>query len=162
MTVLFEVFPRAAMNLVIFGAGHVASSLVDIVSGLDMHVTWVDSRAELFPVTCAPSIKPVVMENPVEYLEQIEPDAYVVIITHDHTLDYALTRALLDEGNFQFLGLIGSETKAARFKKRLKHLIFVMVFPKMRTCNIMCIMHESSAKHPRSQDSSVVKESLSP
>ena len=121
MTVLFEVFPRAAMNLVIFGAGHVASSLVDIVSGLDMHVTWVDSREELFPKTCAPSIKPVVMENPVEYLEQIEPDAYVVIITHDHTLDYALTRALLDEGNFQFLGLIGSETKATRFKKRLKH-----------------------------------------
>ena len=31
---------------------------------------------------------------------------------------------------------------------RLKHLIFVMLFPKMRTCDIMCVMHESSAKHP--------------
>ncbi len=121
MTVLFEVFPRAAMNLVIFGAGHVASSLVDIVSALDMRVTWVDSRASLFPATCAPSVKPVVIENPVDYVEQIDADAYVVIVTHDHTLDYELTRALLEDQDFMFLGLIGSATKAARFRKRLKH-----------------------------------------
>ncbi len=121
MTVLFEVFPGAAMNLVIFGAGHVANALIDIVSALDMHVTWVDSREELFPKNCAPSIKPVVVENPVEYLAQVEPDAYIVIITHDHALDYELTREILDRDAFAFLGLIGSDTKAARFRKRLKH-----------------------------------------
>jgi len=121
MTVLFEVFPGAAMNLVIFGAGHVANALIDIVSALDMHVTWVDSREELFPKNCAPSIKPVVVENPVEYLAQVEPDAYIVIITHDHALDYELTREILDRDAFTFLGLIGSDTKAARFRKRLKH-----------------------------------------
>lgn len=121
MTVLFEVFPETAMNLVIFGAGHVANALISIVSGLDMHVTWVDSRAELFPTNLAPSVKSVLLENPIEYLEQIQPDACIVIVTHDHALDYDLTREILEQDAFTFLGLIGSGTKAGRFRKRLRH-----------------------------------------
>jgi len=121
MTVLFEVFPQTAMKLVIFGAGHVAKALVSIVSELDMQVTWVDSRAELFPADVSSGVRCVVVDNPVDYLEQIEPDAHIVIVTHDHALDYELTRGILEQDDFSFLGLIGSDTKAARFRKRLQH-----------------------------------------
>ena len=121
MTVLFEVFPVAALELVIFGAGHVASALIDIVSGLDMHVTWVDNRKELFPSKLAPSVKSIVVENPLEYVDRIEANACIVIVTHDHALDYDLTREILDRDTFMFLGLIGSKTKADRFRKRLQH-----------------------------------------
>ncbi|MFT4730599.1 MAG: xanthine dehydrogenase accessory factor [Granulosicoccus sp.] len=121
MTVLFEVFPETVMNVVIFGAGHVGSALITIVSGLDMQVTWVDSRAELFPTLTAPSVMSVLLENPVEYLEQIASGACIVIVTHDHALDYELTREILEQDDFTFLGLIGSDTKAGRFRKRLRH-----------------------------------------
>ncbi len=42
----------------------------------------------------------------------------VVIMTHDHGLDYRLTAAALG-GRARFVGLIGSATKRARFLKRL-------------------------------------------
>ncbi|MDZ4375630.1 MAG: XdhC family protein, partial [Phenylobacterium sp.] len=41
------------------------------------------------------------------------------IFTHSHELDYRLTRAILERGDFAYLGLIGSRTKRARFESRL-------------------------------------------
>jgi xanthine dehydrogenase accessory factor len=45
-------------------------------------------------------------------------DSAVVILTHDHRLDYRLVAAALG-GRARFVGLIGSKTKRARFLKRL-------------------------------------------
>ncbi|MBI5940675.1 MAG: XdhC family protein, partial [Caulobacterales bacterium] len=45
---------------------------------------------------------------------------YVLILTHNHDLDYQLTRAALLAGQFQYCGLIGSDTKRARFLRRLR------------------------------------------
>jgi xanthine dehydrogenase accessory factor len=41
------------------------------------------------------------------------------VLTHSHPLDYALCRAILERGEFAWLGLIGSKSKAARFRSRL-------------------------------------------
>ena len=40
-------------------------------------------------------------------------------MTHDHALDYALCRKILERNDFGWLGLIGSKSKAARFRSRL-------------------------------------------
>jgi hypothetical protein len=40
-------------------------------------------------------------------------------MTHSHPLDYALCRAILQRGDFAWAGLIGSKSKAARFRSRL-------------------------------------------
>ena len=45
--------------------------------------------------------------------------AAVVILTHDHGLDYRLTAAALGS-RARFVGLIGSHTKRARFLSRLE------------------------------------------
>jgi xanthine dehydrogenase accessory factor len=50
---------------------------------------------------------------------EAETSAAVVILTHDHALDYRLTAAAL-RSPAQFVGLIGSETKRARFLSRLR------------------------------------------
>jgi xanthine dehydrogenase accessory factor len=42
----------------------------------------------------------------------------VVVLTHDHGLDYRLTAAALGS-RARFVGLIGSKTKRARFLSRL-------------------------------------------
>ena len=44
--------------------------------------------------------------------------ALVLILTHDHALDYELTKAAL-ASPARFIGLIGSATKRARFMSRL-------------------------------------------
>jgi xanthine dehydrogenase accessory factor len=46
--------------------------------------------------------------------------AHIYVLTHDHALDYSLTRAALTGGRFAYLGLIGSMTKRARFVSRLR------------------------------------------
>jgi xanthine dehydrogenase accessory factor len=43
-----------------------------------------------------------------------------VVLTHDHALDYSLCHAILRRDAFAWLGLIGSESKAARFRSRLR------------------------------------------
>jgi xanthine dehydrogenase accessory factor len=40
-------------------------------------------------------------------------------MTHSHPLDEAICEAILRRGDFAYLGLIGSDTKRARFRKRL-------------------------------------------
>jgi len=42
-------------------------------------------------------------------------------MTHDHALDLAVTAAALGRG-FPYVGLIGSQTKRARFEKRFREI----------------------------------------
>ncbi|KTC43184.1 molybdenum cofactor sulfurylase, partial [Pseudomonas putida] len=43
-----------------------------------------------------------------------------IVMTHDHSLDLELTRAILKRNDFTWFGLIGSATKRARFEHRLR------------------------------------------
>jgi len=45
--------------------------------------------------------------------------AYFLVMTHSHALDLQLVEQVLGRGDFAYLGLIGSETKAAKFRARL-------------------------------------------
>ncbi len=36
-------------DVVVFGAGHVGSALVNVLAGLPFRIHWVDERSELFP-----------------------------------------------------------------------------------------------------------------
>jgi xanthine dehydrogenase accessory factor len=43
----------------------------------------------------------------------------VLVMTHDHALDFDLVAACLQRSDLPFVGLIGSDTKRARFASRL-------------------------------------------
>jgi xanthine dehydrogenase accessory factor len=63
----------------------------------------------------------VVPEEAIEQCVAEAPtDAAILILTHDHALDYRLTRAALSRDPLAFIGLIGSATKRARFLSRLE------------------------------------------
>ena len=42
----FETYNHSDWRIVVFGAGHVASAVVECLAPLDCHVTCIDSRAE--------------------------------------------------------------------------------------------------------------------
>ena len=46
--------------------------------------------------------------------------AQYLVMTHSHALDFEIVERVLRRKDFGFLGLIGSETKAAKFKLRLQ------------------------------------------
>jgi|AntAceMinimDraft_1070359.scaffolds.fasta_scaffold39626_2 xanthine dehydrogenase accessory factor len=129
VNILYEVFPVAAQHVVVFGAGHVARAVVTILAECDTRVTWVDSRLGQFPAAVPANVNTRLLDQPesaVDGLNEFAAEASsantrVLILTHDHALDYRLLYKLLDETDINYIGLIGSATKARRFQQRLIH-----------------------------------------
>ena len=107
-------------RLWVFGAGHVGQALVRLLSQLVLFdITWVDSRPELLPAGLDGCVTTLVSAKPLESVDAAPAGTRYVVLTHDHALDYELCRAILGRGDSSWLGLIGSASKAARFRSRL-------------------------------------------
>jgi xanthine dehydrogenase accessory factor len=95
--------------LLMFGAGHVGMAIARVMEGLPFDLRWHDSREDTdAPHASAPAMAAMAAAAP----------GVVLILTHDHALDYELTKAALGSPA-RFIGLIGSATKRARFFGRL-------------------------------------------
>lgn len=121
VSVLLECQRGSQAHLVVFGAGHVARALMTIMEQLPWRITWVDSRPDVFPAQVPANVRAHYTDDPVGDAAEVCQDAHVLILTHNHSLDYDLCRALLDVGSARSIGLIGSRTKAERFRQRLEH-----------------------------------------
>ncbi len=161
VTVMFECFNvTPPLSVLVFGAGHVASALMTVLAELPCQVDWVDSRPERFerylleaddpkdnlPAYHLPThIRVHIDEDPIDFVRPfIEPyihqaqKRFILVMTHDHSLDFDLVRAALDtcialnsdadannnDSNhtkivMPYIGCISSATKAKRFQDRL-------------------------------------------
>lgn len=106
----------------IYGAGHVGRALVDVLSPLpEFAITWVDISENRFPPLIAENVTRLVAHNPAEVVTYAPGNAQHLILTYSHALDLELCHQLLRHG-FASAGLIGSNSKWARFRKRLRGL----------------------------------------
>jgi len=124
VTVLMESFIQQGLNLTVFGAGHVAKALMNILVSLPGQIRWVDSRAGQFPTDIDSNIKKCVEEFPVDIINTLPKGSQLLILTHNHQLDFELVEAALKREDFTFIGCIGSQTKSERFQLRLRHKNF--------------------------------------
>jgi xanthine dehydrogenase accessory factor len=120
--VIREGFGDARRPLYLFGAGHVGRALVLALAPLPFAVTWVDPRAEAFPAHVPANVTARVVPDPAALLAAAPPGAFVLVMTHSHALDLDVVAAALSGDRFPHVGLIGSETKRARFEKRLAEM----------------------------------------
>lgn len=111
--------PPDALDLVLFGAGHVGRALVAVLQVHPCRIRWIDPRAELLPEDPPPHVTPVPSALPVHEVARGPERAAWLVMTHSHDLDLDLCEAILRRGDARFLGLIGSATKRARFETRL-------------------------------------------
>jgi xanthine dehydrogenase accessory factor len=123
-TVLIETFAACQFHVGIFGAGHVAKSIVTILAGLQCKVSWIDSREDEFPTDIPANVKKIVASEPCDELDDLPNGSDILILTHNHQLDFELCLTALKRNRnpmqqLRSIGLIGSETKALRFQKRL-------------------------------------------
>jgi xanthine dehydrogenase accessory factor len=102
-------------QVLLFGAGHVGRALAERAEGLPFRIAWYDCRPEAAE---RPGVVLADCDVMVACAGAAEPDALVAIMTHDHGLDYRLAAAAL-AGRADFVGLIGSATKRARFLSKL-------------------------------------------
>jgi xanthine dehydrogenase accessory factor len=119
VTVLLEpVFPPGK-TLLLFGAGHVGKEVVRVLEGLPAKIKWVDERADEFPAGMPAGCEKIHTSAPVDEIKTMPSDAFIIVMTHSHDLDYDIVKAAMKRGDFAYLGLIGSDTKRTRFEKKL-------------------------------------------
>jgi xanthine dehydrogenase accessory factor len=126
VTVLLEPLP-VVPAVAIFGVGHVGSELARILARHDLDLHLIDTRPEQLSderlhvlsdavanvhVHCVPLLPEIV-------LGELPAGTHVLIMTHDHAEDAALCDAVLRDGEFASIGLIGSAGKWARLRRRL-------------------------------------------
>jgi xanthine dehydrogenase accessory factor len=111
--------PRFQLQL--YGAGHVGRAIVALLAGIHCRVWWIDEREEQFPPRHEPSHIERLCVEPVEAeVALAPPGGYFLVLTHSHDLDLRISEAILRRGDFDFFGLIGSQTKRARFVHRFE------------------------------------------
>ena len=154
VTVMFECFNiTPPLSVLVFGAGHVAAALITILAELPCQVDWVDSRPKMFeryrlenndgkddqPSYRLPAhIRAHIDDDPIDFVRPFieqQGQRFILVMTHDHSLDFDLVRATLDsyvslnadnthdtkqaQMIMPYIGCISSATKAKRFTDRL-------------------------------------------
>jgi xanthine dehydrogenase accessory factor len=113
VTLLFERVGTAE-RLILFGAGHIGQALAKRVAGTGMAVEVVDERPDLLARV------PEATRRHTKRPETLG-EAYVVIATHSHAIDYRVLRDLLSARELpRYVGVVASRRKRAQFLDRLE------------------------------------------
>lgn len=116
-----ERWAEAPSALVLYGAGHVGRALVAALAGTGWRILWVDDAAARFPATIPAHAERLVAADPADAVGLAGPEAAHLVLTYSHALDLEICHRILARP-FRFAGLIGSDSKAARFRARLRAL----------------------------------------
>ena len=118
---VIEALQSVGTPVYIWGAGHVGRALAGVLAPLPRIVLhWVD-LADKFPDTVPDTVTPIATDTPERIAASVPENSINLILTHAHDTDLALCHALLTRGVAR-IGLIGSDTKWARFRTRLRNL----------------------------------------
>ncbi|MDF0607172.1 xanthine dehydrogenase accessory protein XdhC [Neisseriaceae bacterium TC5R-5] len=112
-----DVLPALAAHIVLCGAGHVGQALVDVMAALPWRVLWLDARDDVFPARLPPNVQ--CCQGDASDVPTLPAQAYWLVLTHNHKLDFELVHAILQRGDARFVGMIGSASKRTSFKTRL-------------------------------------------
>ena len=107
-------FPR----VMLFGAGHVGKALAIALSPLPLAVTVVETRADALD-GLPENVTVKLAAMPESLVNDLPPGSAVVILTHDHSLDFLIARQALARNDLAYVGMVGSATKRATFKSWL-------------------------------------------
>jgi xanthine dehydrogenase accessory factor len=109
----------ALPHVYVFGAGHVGRALAQFLAMLPVQLEVVDTRREelaLLPM----GIKSRAVAMPEAVVRSAPQGSSFVILTHDHALDFLLAQEALGRTDSPYVGMVGSQTKRARFSNWFK------------------------------------------
>lgn len=115
-----EVNCSVDIELTLFGAGHVGRAVINALRDLPVRVKWVDSRDSEFPDEVPVNVEAICTDIAEAEVEAANPGAYFLVMTHEHSLDQALSEQILKRDDFAYFGLIGSKSKRRMFETRMQ------------------------------------------
>ncbi|MBB3589968.1 xanthine dehydrogenase accessory factor [Rhizobium sp. BK529] len=98
----------------VFGAGHVGRALAAALAPLPLSVTVIETRRDEL-ANLPVSTKSLLVPMPEALVKDIPAGAALVILTHDHALDFLIASEALARTDLAYVGMIGSATKRATF-----------------------------------------------
>ena len=137
------------------GAGHVGQAIVNLLGTLPVQVIWLDPRDGVWPETLPSNVR--CLQGDEADVVDCPDNACWLVLSHSHALDLAIVQAVMAHKPFRFLGLIGSETKKARFESRLRDRFPASLVQRL-TCPIGLV--QTSSKLPEVIAVSVVAQLL--
>jgi len=133
--VFYEPIVGSGFDIAVFGAGHVGSAVVNLLATLDCNVRWIDSRRKVFRQV-PNNARAIEAREPALEIAALPPGAFVLVMTHSHSLDYDISARALARDDLAYVGLIGSATKRRRFSKRFHDQGFAAADIERLTCPI--------------------------
>jgi xanthine dehydrogenase accessory factor len=107
-------------SIAIFGAGHVAQALLPVLLPLPCRLTVFDTRPEwLEKLPRARNLRAVCLTDLAPAVDTLSADAFVLCMTHGQKSDRPVLHRALATRDFPFVGVIGSDAKAAALRKEL-------------------------------------------
>jgi xanthine dehydrogenase accessory factor len=117
-TFLFEHFIGIKWPIAIFGAGHVAQALINILKPLNCQITCIDSRQDWIDKVVG--VKTICTSSPKEIIHAMDPKTFYVTVTMGHDHDFpVLLEIFRSNPDCLYVGCIGSEIKGKKIKKQL-------------------------------------------
>ncbi|WP_411881572.1 xanthine dehydrogenase accessory protein XdhC [Polaromonas sp. YR568] len=108
----------------LFGGGHVGHALAQVLAPLPFALSWIDSRDGVFPASVPPRVACEHSEPVQAAVPGLAPQSRVLIMSFSHAEDLDVLAACLkrqrERGDLPYMGLIGSKTKWATFRRRLE------------------------------------------
>lgn len=112
-----------AAPVALFGGGHVGRAIVRALEPLPFQVRWIDSRDEVFPEGLDGDVETEHSEPVQAAVADLAAGSSVLIMSFSHAEDLDTVAACLQRirsaDDLPFVGLIGSRTKWATFRRRL-------------------------------------------
>jgi xanthine dehydrogenase accessory factor len=115
---LIEPLNARSFDIAVFGAGHVGSAVVNLLSTLECDLRWIDSRRHIFPERVPRNVQCIETDSPPQEVAALPGRAFYLVMTHSHAIDYDICASILARREFAYCGLIGSVSKRRRFVKR--------------------------------------------
>jgi xanthine dehydrogenase accessory factor len=108
----------------LFGGGHVGRALVLALAPLPFQLRWIDSRDGVFAGSVPPRVECEYSEPVQAAVAALASNSRVLIMSFSHAEDLDVLAACLkrhrERADLPYIGLIGSKTKWATFKRRLE------------------------------------------
>ena len=116
----FEPTCVSTWPIVVFGAGHVAQALAQLLAKLPCQAKFIDPRSEWLD-RLPEGVDRIQTNDPSTEVTNLPSDAFVLCMTKGHKHDFPVLVKLLQSPNkWPYVGVIGSKSKKAVLEKELR------------------------------------------
>ena len=106
-------------TVAVFGAGHISRALMSIITKLPVNIYWIDDRPLQFEQYQGDTSQiNVICDDFSSGLIDLPDDAYCLVITYSHQIDFDICEKIISKNKFSYLGMIGSAIKGKKFRDR--------------------------------------------